>query len=303
MRAIIDLGTNTFHLLIAEVVGNVITEHKKLQVPVKIGEGGINRKQIAPAAFERGMEALKVFREWLDVFGISEVKAFGTSAIRDAENGSEFIATAKTLYNINIETISGDTEAELIYKGVKQALDLPDANALIMDIGGGSVEFIICRKDQILWKYSFQLGAARLIEVFHRHDPIAADEIIALQTYLTTELKPLCDAMKQFPTEILIGSAGSFETLTEVLVKDLLIGIIPLSEHADEVSMHSFSQFHETVITKDSEERSKLHGMADFRVEMIVAATILMDVVIKQFAMKRLIVSHYALKEGILFSH
>lgn len=303
MKAIIDLGTNTFHLLIAEVKGEEIIEHKKLQVPVKIGEGGINRKQIAPAAFERGMEALKVFREWLDVFGISDVKAFGTSAIRDAENGGEFIATAKILYNIDIETISGDTEAELIYNGVKQALDLPDSNVLIMDIGGGSVEFIICRKDHILWKYSFQLGAARLIEVFHKNDPISDEEVIALQSHLVTELKPLCDAMRQFPTDTLIGSAGSFETLTEVLVKDLLISIIPLSEHADEVSMHSFSQFYETVITKDAEERSRLHGMADFRVEMIVAATVLMNVVIRQFAIKRLIVSHYALKEGILFSH
>lgn len=303
MKAIIDLGTNTFHLLIAEVVKGEVIEHKKLQVPVKIGEGGINQKMIAPAAFERGMEALKVFREWLDVFGISEVQAFGTSAIRDAENGPEFISKAKELYNISVEVISGDREAELIYNGVKHALALPDSNVLIMDIGGGSVEFIICRKDVILWKHSFQLGAARLIEVFHKHDPILDEEIISLQNHLVRELKPLSDALKQFNATTLIGSAGSFETLTEVLQKDLHISTIPVCEHADEISMHSFLQFYETITTKDIEERSKLHGMADFRVEMIVAATILMDVVIKQFEITRLIVSHYALKEGILFSN
>jgi exopolyphosphatase/guanosine-5'-triphosphate,3'-diphosphate pyrophosphatase len=302
MKAIIDLGTNTFHLLVAEVVNGKVIEHKKLQIPVKIGEGGINRKQIAPAAFERGIEALKVFREWLDVFAISDVIAFGTSAIRDAENGQVFIDTAKKLYNISIETITGEREAELIYHGVKHALELPEHNTLIMDIGGGSVEFIICKKDEVLWKYSFQLGAARLIEVYHKNEPIAPEELSALQEYLALELKPLCDALKQFPTDTLIGSAGSFETLTEVLQKDLLIPTIPLSENADEISMHSFGQFYETVITRDRDERAKLHGMADFRVEMIVAATVLMDVVIRQFNMKRLIVSHYALKEGILFS-
>jgi exopolyphosphatase/guanosine-5'-triphosphate,3'-diphosphate pyrophosphatase len=300
MKAIIDLGTNTFHLLIAEIGNGNIIEHKKLQIPVKIGEGGINRKQIAPAAFERGMNALKTFRETLDTYKIKDVKAFGTSALRDAENGQEFIKLAKELHGISIKLISGKREAELIYTGVKHSFELPDENVLMMDIGGGSVEFIIAHKDTMLWKHSFQLGAARLIEKFHKHDPILIEEIVELQKYLVEELVPLSAALKKFPAYTLIGSAGSFETLVEVLQKDLSISTTPLCKHADEISLHSFSQFYETVTKRDIDERAQLHGMADFRVEMIVAATILMDVVIRQYEIKRLIASHYSLKEGML---
>jgi exopolyphosphatase/guanosine-5'-triphosphate,3'-diphosphate pyrophosphatase len=302
MKAVIDLGTNTFHLLIAEAVDGDIIHHRKLQVPVKIGEGGINRKQIAPAAFERGMEALKLFRETLDELGIVHIHAYATSAIRDADNGEEFVNMARELHKIDIQVISGEQEAELIYNGVKHSVELPDENVLMMDIGGGSVEFIIARKNTMLWKHSFKLGAARLIELFHKHDPILPEEIATLESYLVTELAELSEALKTYPAHTLIGSAGSFETLTEVLQKDLLIATIPLCKHADEISLHSFGQFYETITKRDEDERAKLHGMADFRVEMIVAATILMDVVIKQFGMTRLIASHYALKEGILFT-
>jgi exopolyphosphatase/guanosine-5'-triphosphate,3'-diphosphate pyrophosphatase len=302
MKAIIDLGTNTFHLLIADIQNGVIIEHKKLQIPVKIGEGGINKQLIAPPAFERGMEALKTFRETLNEFGIGNITAYGTSAIRDAANGADFIHDAQTRFGIHISMLSGDEEAELIYRGVCKSFPLPDTNVLLMDIGGGSVEFVIGNRDTILWKKSYPIGAARLVERFHKSDPISDEEIITLQSYSVHNIIDLRDALLQFPTTTLIGSAGSFETLVEVLKKDLQIPVIQSWEHADEISMDAFSAFYETVITRNANDRAKLHGMADFRVEMIVVATILMDIIIKRFGIKRLIASHYSLKEGLLFS-
>lgn len=301
MKAIIDLGTNTFHLLIAEVVNGEIIEHRKIQIPVKIGEGGINHQYIAPAAYQRGLNALKVFREALNEFGIHEITAFGTSAIRDASNGIDFMNEAKQAYQIKIESISGEYEAELIYRGIEHSFELPDTNVLVMDIGGGSVEFIIGRKDTILWKHSYPLGAARLIEKFHQTDPMRDEDIVALQSYLVHNIKLVRDALLKFPTEILIGSAGSFETLVEVLQKDLNKSIPKLSEHAQEITMDDFHEFVTLITSRNAKERAELHGMADFRVEMIVVATILMDVVIKRFEMTRLIASHYSLKEGMLF--
>lgn len=302
MKAIIDLGTNTFHLLIAEVKNGVIIEHRKLQIPVKIGEGGINQQFIAPAAYERGMSALKEFREALNEFGIDEITAFGTSAIRDASNGVQFIDDAKSRYHITIESITGEYEAELIYRGVQHSFELPDENVLVMDIGGGSVEFIIGRKEQILWKHSYPLGAARLIERFHNTDPISDEDVVALQSYLVHNIKLVRDALLQFPADILIGSAGSFETLVAVLQEDLHKQITPLSDHAKEISMDDFNEFVSLITSLNSTQRKNLHGMADFRVEMIVVATILMDVVMKRFELSRLIASQYSLKEGMLFS-
>ncbi|MES2560616.1 MAG: phosphatase [Bacteroidota bacterium] len=302
MKAIIDLGTNTFHLLIAEIEHGAIIEHRKIQIPVKIGEGGINEQYIAPAAYERGMNALKTFREALNEFGIHEITAFGTSAIRDASNGLTFINDAKRLYQITIESISGEYEAELIYRGVQHSFDLPDANVLVMDIGGGSVEFIIGRKETILWKHSYPLGAARLIERFHNSDPISDVEVVSLQSYLVHNIKLLRDALLQFPAEILIGSAGSFETLVEVLQKDLHKPVLHLGDHAQQISLDDFNEFVELITSRNATERAALNGMADFRVEMIVVATILMDVVIRRFEITRLIASQYSLKEGMLFS-
>ena len=302
MKAIIDLGTNTFHLLIAEVVNGVITEHRKIQIPVKIGEGGINQQVIAPAAYERGMKALKEFRQALNEFGIEEITAFGTSAIRDASNGIQFMLDAKSLYHINIESITGEREAELIYRGIEHSFDLPDENVLVMDIGGGSVEFIIGRKETILWKHSYPLGAARLIERFHKTDPISDEDVVDLQSYLVHNVKLVRDALLQFPAEILIGSAGSFETLVEVLQKDLLKEVPSIGHHAQEIALDDFNEFVSLITSRSAAERAQLHGMADFRVEMIVVATILMDVVMKRFEMSRIIASHYSLKEGMLFS-
>lgn len=303
MKAIIDLGTNTFHLLIAEVVNGNILEHRKLQIPVKIGEGGINQQYIAPAAYERGMNALKEFREALNEFGIHEITAFGTSAIRDASNGIQFMNDARSRYQITIESISGDYEAELIYRGIEHSFNLPDENVLVMDIGGGSVEFIIGRKDQILWKHSYPLGAARLIERFHKTDPISDEDIVALQSYLVHNIKLVRDALLEFPAEILIGSAGSFETLVAVLRQDLHKEVQSIGPHAQEITIDDFNEFVRLITSLDSTQRKQLHGMADFRVEMIVVATVLMDVVMKRFELSRLIASHYSLKEGMLFQN
>jgi exopolyphosphatase/guanosine-5'-triphosphate,3'-diphosphate pyrophosphatase len=302
MKAIIDLGTNTFHLLIAEVREGNIIEHKKIQIPVKIGEGGINQKTIAPPAFQRGLDALKTFRETLTQFGIGTITAHGTSAIRDADNGPDFILEARTQFDINITMLSGEEEAELIYNGVSHAFPLPESNVLVMDIGGGSVEFIIGNKNTILWKKSYPIGAARLVERFHKTEPISDEELITLQSYIVHNIIDLRDAIHEFPTTTLIGSAGSFETLSEVLQKDLQIPHIQSWEHADEISLEAFLSFYQTITTRNAEERAKLHGMADFRVEMIVVATILMDIIIKRFGIKRMIASHYSLKEGLLFS-
>lgn len=302
MKAIIDLGTNTFHLLIAEIVNGIIIEHRKIQIPVKIGEGGINQHYIAPAAYQRGMNALKEFRTVLNEFGINEITAFGTSAIRDASNGIDFMNDAKRLYQMNIESITGEYEAELIYRGIDHSFNLPDENVLVMDIGGGSVEFIIGRKEQILWKHSYPLGAARLIERFHQTDPISDEDVVALQSYIVHNIKLVRDALIQFPTTTLIGSAGSFETLVDVLQKDLNKTVPTLSNHAQEISIDDFNEFVLLITSRNAKQRAELHGMADFRVEMIVVAAILMDVVIKRFEITRLIASHYSLKEGMLFT-
>ncbi|MCC6837593.1 MAG: phosphatase, partial [Bacteroidia bacterium] len=165
--AIIDLGTNTFNILIVDVDGNQnIKQLFQTKIPVKLGEGGINQGFIAPIPFQRGMDALIQYQLIIEEYGVDNTFAFATSAIRSARNGTDFVNIAKEKTGIEVQVISGDKEAELIYYGVRSAVNMTNDTSLIIDIGGGSTEFIIANKDQIFWKQSFLLGAARLLEIF-----------------------------------------------------------------------------------------------------------------------------------------
>ncbi|MCE9538076.1 MAG: phosphatase, partial [Bacteroidetes bacterium] len=165
--AVIDLGTNTFNLLIVEVSSDKTYELVfQTKISVKLGEGGINKGFIAPLPFNRGIDALKVHKQTIEKYNVGKVYAIATSAIRGASNGAEFVAKANEECNIDVQVISGDKEAETIYYGVRDAVKMSDEVSLIIDIGGGSTEFIIANKHQIFWKQSFLLGVARLLEMF-----------------------------------------------------------------------------------------------------------------------------------------
>ncbi|MCU0442651.1 MAG: phosphatase [Bacteroidia bacterium] len=304
MKAILDLGTNTFHLLIASLDGHAIVIQERLQIPVKIGQGGLADGFIQPEAFERGIQALTQFRKVLDAYGFGVVTAYGTSAIRDAQNGSNFVEEAFNRCRIRIEAITGEQEADLIYLGVSKSFDLPTEPVCVMDIGGGSVEFCIGVGAQVLWKKSYPVGAARLIHQFPllQQFPIPSHAEHALMEYLLGILSDLKEALSRYPSTILVGSAGSFETLVDVLRLDLNEQLLPLSEAATEVSLEAFNRFHQTIISLPMQGRAALKGMVDFRVEMIGVASILMQTVVKAFQFKRIIASQYALKEGMLFA-
>ncbi|MCC6689956.1 MAG: phosphatase, partial [Bacteroidia bacterium] len=159
--AVIDLGTNTFNLLIAELLAAGkyrILYNTKL--PVKLGKGGINKNQLLPDAMERGINALNDYKNIIAQYNVAKTYAFATSAMREATNSNEFIKRIHEL-GISVDVISGDREAELIYKGVRLAIDIGEQHVVVMDIGGGSTEFIIANNKQILWKKSFLLGVSR----------------------------------------------------------------------------------------------------------------------------------------------
>jgi len=149
--AVIDLGTNTFHLIVAELSPAGVEVIYKTNVPVRLGEGRINENVIIPEAFERGIKTLNDFKQEIDRHGVTLVRAIATSAIRSAGNGVDFVAAASSRAGIEIEVISGEDEASYIFNGVK-ATGIITAPSLIMDIGGGSTEFIICNPDGQLWK-------------------------------------------------------------------------------------------------------------------------------------------------------
>lgn len=297
--AIIDLGTNTFHLLVVEIGENGYHIIHRDREAVKLGEKGINQGIITDAAINRALIAIKRFCAYIDQLDVSQIFAYGTSAFRNAQNQEVVLGEIKKVTGITVKIISGEEEARLIYLGVKSALSFVGEKALVMDIGGGSVEFIIGNDNEIFWKQSFEIGAQRLLEEYHQHDPIRGEDITALRQHFSAVLHPLFLALNFHQPKTLIGSSGTFDTLSDIYC--LKHGIEKLPE-APETPL-SFSGFHDiykVLISKNRSERMEIPGMIELRVDMIVVASTLIDYLFQHFTFKDIRVSSYALKEGVL---
>ena len=306
--AVIDLGTNTFNLIIAEAEGKQIHTLYNEKISVKLGKGGIGRNIILPDAFDRGLTALNAHNQVISNFHAEKVIALGTSALRTAENADDFIRTVKEKLNINVEIISGIREASLIYHGVLQTLENQQSNFLILDIGGGSNEFIIANKTEMLWKESFKLGMARLIDKFKPSDPVVIEEISAMEKYFDMELKPLFDEIKKNKIGSLVGAEGAFESLYNMVQYNEIQNYHPKNGNKSKIlEIPGLLRLHEKLIHSTSLERMKMKGLEPYRVDMIIPATIFINYIIKQLKIESVQVSPYSMKEGaaweVLFSN
>ena len=298
--AIIDLGTNTFNLLIREGESGEILLNTK--IPVKLGEGGINDNTIAPAPFQRGLDALTDHMKTIAEFEVDDTYAFATSAIRSATNGSTFVEEADKQCKVKVNVIDGQKEAELIYYGVKNALTLDSEPSLIMDIGGGSTEYILANDEGVLWMQSFDLGASRLLEKFKPADPIDMEEILKIEDYLDEQLTPLWKACKSHSPKTLIGSSGSFDTLAAMVQEAFPEGDYDPTNTTYTFNTDQYHSISQKMIDFDIEQRLSTPGMIPMRADMIVMACIQINYVLNKLSLQQLKLSTYALKEGVFFT-
>lgn len=297
--AIIDLGTNTFHLLLAEVKGDTHEIYHRERKAVKIGEKGINEQYITQAAWTRAIDTIKSFYSVVKDESITKIYATATSAIRNAKNGSALVKEIKDLTGINTEIISGTREAELILLGVRRAIKLNEEKNLIMDIGGGSIEFIIADQSETYWLRSYEIGGQRLVEKFHQNDPISKDEIDDLYTYFSQQLSELEEVCNKYQIKTLVGCSGTFDTLSDIYRIDENIDLAE-SETEYPLTLTAFKKIYEDLIYKSRSERLAIPGMIEMRVDMIVVACVLIHYLLEKLDFDQIRVSAYALKEGVL---
>jgi exopolyphosphatase/guanosine-5'-triphosphate,3'-diphosphate pyrophosphatase len=296
-KAVIDMGTNTFHLMVVEWDNQEqwqpLFRHR---VFVKLAEDGLHH--IGEAAFERGLRAMDDFRSQLETVNIdpSEVAAFGTAALRSADNAGGFLLQAHVQTGIRARVISGDEEARLIYLGVRQAVPWPEGErVMIMDIGGGSVEFILADRREIHWQRSFNVGVAVLHRLFHRHDPIQVHEVEGMEQFLDRELAPLWEALHDYPVQCLVGAAGAFDTIDlfalDPATKPPLFGYLPAAE---------FEPVYDLFIRTTREDRLAMPLLMPERQEMIVAAVVLIRFILRRSCIRDIYTSVYSMKEGMV---
>lgn len=297
--AIVDLGTNTFHLMVVDITPSGYQIVFRDRKAVKIGMGGINSDLITENAIQRALDTILQFKIKIDQLRATDVYAFGTSALRNAKNQQEVLDKIKKATNVNVRVISGDEEARLIYLGVRTAVKLTGEKSLIMDIGGGSVEFIIGNNSEIFWKQSFEIGAQRLVEKYHRHDPILPAEIDEINNHLNDVLKPLFEAIHFHQPTTLVGSSGTFDTLSDIYCLQENMTKEPNAAETP-LTFEGFKQIYKELLAKDREARMKIPGMIELRVDMIVVACSLIDFLLQHYTFAEIRVSNYALKEGVL---
>ena len=295
--SIIDLGTNTFNLLVAErdAAGNLHVLHSEERA-VFLGRGGIEQGVLTEEATERGFTVLRAFAGKSREMGAERITGFGTSALRNAQNGRTFTSRAKSELDIAITIIPGDEEADLILDGVRQAVTFTGKPTVVMDIGGGSIEFILATDKALMWKRSFEIGATRLLERFSPSDPLTLEEYFRICAYLDAKLEPLFAVMDRHWPTTLVGSAGSFDTVAELVAAERGAVLVP-----EETSLaFSGTEFHpvkEHLISSTRAERRGMKAIPDYRVETLPVALIAIERVLAH-GIDELRWSKYALKEG-----
>jgi exopolyphosphatase/guanosine-5'-triphosphate,3'-diphosphate pyrophosphatase len=295
--AVIDLGTNTFHLVIAFATTDGFEIVYKTNSPVKLGEDITRENKIIEAAFARGIECLKGFKKELDKHEVDTVKAVATSGVRSAKNGLDFVNEVKKQTGITIDIIDGDEEAEYIYEGVKLSGAIEE-KSLIMDIGGGSTEFILCDGDEMIWKKSYNIGAARLMQQYFKSDPINKADKSLIFERLDNELKALKVICDEYKPKTLIGSAGAFETFAAMIDEGLDIKQIVTTD----ISFSAYQALSNKLINASHEKRAQMKNLIPLRVDMIVMASLLTNYILDKLNIKQIKLSTYDLKMGVLQS-
>ena len=332
--AIIDCGTNTFNLLVKEKVEGKWKTLFKTKLPVKLGAGGFSENVLMPNRMARGVDALYSYKNVIDSLEVKDVRVFATSAVREASNGKVFVAKVKKHLNFDMEVISGDREAELIFEGVVQTTGEIKEDFLIMDIGGGSTEFIFVRDQKPLWRKSYLLGVSRLHGMLNPASRINQDDVNRLRTHLNKELQDLISFLKENPVRVLVGSSGSFDTLFDMYqfakAKDSTKDASALqdsskdvsqdasqdsakgfterstesftegSRNLNEIPFSSYPSIHQWLVGSTLEERLRHPSIPQMRAEYMPLSTYLVKFILEQSNFNKIFQSEYALKEGVL---
>jgi exopolyphosphatase/guanosine-5'-triphosphate,3'-diphosphate pyrophosphatase len=298
-KAVIDLGTNTFQLIVADVFPDKIDILFKKQHAVKLGEAGIEKNQISLHAWQRAINALSDLHGILKDYGCSEVKLIGTSALRNAINAKDFIKEVLERFGYSIEVIDGLREAKYILNGVTHTLpkSLLAESFMVMDIGGGSVEFIINNVEKSEQLFSFEMGCARLLERFHKSDPIQAEDIAAMKSFIHSFLAKI---PKSIQINTLIGAAGSFESLLQLNDELLEEQSTLTNDNLHKIDLANFKSLYHKLLRSTYAERNSWPLLQGYKAEMIVSGFVLIDCVLERFGCKNIYCSKFSLKEGAL---
>jgi len=291
--AVIDLGSNTFHLLIADAgMSTGINPVVRERIFTGLSKGGT--AMICDESMQAGLHAIQAFKNILITHGNPPLRVIGTASLRTASNRQSFIDAASAMLYAPIEIIDGIREASLIFSGVSLLPQLCMGTHLIMDVGGGSTEFILVRDGERLWSASYALGVGVLLARFPHAEPITMPEISVIADYIQETVADMLPVLHDNKPQSLAGASGSFEVLESIAGHEIS------HTKTSVVSKERFYDIYHKIIQAGIEERLQMKGLPRERASLIVTGMILKKTILELCQAPVIQISPYALKEGVL---
>ncbi len=307
----IDIGTNTVRLLIADVKDKYnFREIRSERRITRLGEGLIENRRLMPSAEDRTIYVLKEFGEILKGYPVEALTAVATSAVREAENGREFVDKIKVETGFDIEIISGDEEARRTFLGVLSGLSsssLPSPRGgegrvrgklLIMDIGGGSTEFIVGKNCEIVKTVSTGLGVVKLTEEFVKSDPVSDRELEELRNAIKKEIKGLKNILNSPANTTFVGTAGTITTLAAIDQNLTLYNPLRINNYV--LKKKAVDRIFDDLKPKTMKERLNIPALEKGREDLIIAGTAMVQLAMEAFGFNEMVVCDFGLREGIV---
>ncbi len=299
--AAIDVGTNSFHLVIASVNDKGILQiHSRAKEMVRLGSGSGDMKLLSFDAMERGVDALRRFAEMAKKVK-APIRAIATSAMREADNRDEFVHQVVEQTGIQIEVVSGMEEGRLIYVGALHALPILSKRSLVIDIGGGSTETVIGLKGEHQYIHSAKLGAIRLSQRFFSEEPTTFEQIYACREYIKGDLMPTFGQILESGFEIAIATSGTAHTLASMALASKGKRVPEVMNGVHITREELLSAVNSLIVAETSQQRAQIAGMEPRRADIILGGALILEQIVVNLNIQRLTLSAYALREGILF--
>jgi exopolyphosphatase / guanosine-5'-triphosphate,3'-diphosphate pyrophosphatase len=298
--AFIDIGTNTILCLIAELKNDARFDVlDDLAEITRLGQGLHQTGRISPEGEERSLKVLQRYLQRCKHLNVEEIIAVGTSALRDARNSVEVRARFKEQLGLDVRVISGDEEAAYSFLAVQQGLPLNRRELLVVDVGGGSTEFIRSNAAGVVEAISINVGSVRLTEQFLHSDPVPTEECEKMVVAIEKELRRLPNQwLKDSSILTLVGIAGTFTTLSAVEKK--LVCYTHREVHGSRLTLTEVRRQVEFFQGKTIAERKAIPGLEPKRADVILAGACLIERIMTLFHSERVIVSDQGVRYGLL---
>ena len=296
--ASIDLGTNTFLLLVADVVDGAIEPVLEREEIVRLGKGVDAAGNLSDEAMARGLACLEDYVTQARATGVEVIYASGTSALRDAKNREIFREQLRAKLGLEVEIISGEAEARYTYNGALSSAPAALTEVILIDIGGGSTEVVVGRRERIDAARSVDIGSVRLTERFIHSDPIKPAELDAARATARHTLNEVASMVRERRNSTLIGVAGTITTLAAIAQKLPLFD--PKKIDGYWLSSCQVEDILEMLAVLPLSRRRQVPGLRPERADVIVAGALILDTFMTEFAFERLLVSQRGLRYGFL---